>query len=96
LAGTYGFYDLFVSQSDDGWLHGKVSINSAGLGSFTDMVDDIGPRAPFTASFTLAQDGTVTIPGNPTLHGTFSRTGNLIATTHTNSLGGFELGLFVK
>jgi hypothetical protein len=96
LAGTYGFYDLFVSQSDAGWLHGKVSIDSSGLGSFTDLIDDYGPRAPFTASITLAQDGTVTIPGNPTLHGTFSRTGNLIATTHTNSLGGFELGLFVK
>jgi hypothetical protein len=96
MAGTYGFYDLFTSPSDTGWLHGKVSIDSTGSGSFTDLVDETGPRTPFQDSFTFAQDGTVTVAGNPTFHGTVSRMGNLIVANSTNSLGEAELSFLVR
>ncbi|MHC5039109.1 MAG: hypothetical protein ACYTHM_17510 [Planctomycetota bacterium] len=99
LAGTWAYYALAEGGASGwrGWYRGTSQIDSAGNVTILSCLNsDGGTTSPGSATVLLSADGTVTMVGNPTYHGTMSMDKNSIFVTMDDGGGGYTLSLSVR
>lgn len=97
LAGTWRAFTL-TSGTKANWLHGTLSMDATGAGTWTDVVSS-EPETLGPVAWTLSAAGEIQDPANPSwsmFHGTMSAGKNLMCITASEGASEFGISLGVK
>jgi hypothetical protein len=98
VAGSWHMHGLV--NGFPAWLYQSLTVDDLGLATITSQVTSFGTSTnlPTPAYVSVDPDGTATVAGDPTLHGTFSSGKDMLVTTQTLTDGGtfYMLGITVK